>query len=84
MYLTVNFGDLNTLTSQFIQTDAESGSKAASQKQSLFTADKLQSIKAEDLEKTGKDFLKTYKEKIDHIKKDIRTNVPAVQMNISS
>ena len=39
------------------------------------TPENLTSLKAPDLEKIGKDFLKTYKQKTDGVIKDIKTTI---------
>jgi hypothetical protein len=59
IYLTANFGQLCEISGQFIDKKLEDYS----------------AIDGNDLEKVGKEFLKTYKTKTDAMLKEIRNNV---------
>ena len=73
MYLTLNFEDLYKLAHKFTPDAQEESSKKA--KEDLVTKATVSHLKAADLESIGKDFLKSYKQKVEAIIKDIRNNV---------
>lgn len=78
IYLTINFRDLCELSKRFIKNEDDA---SKSQKEDPMTPENLTSLKASDLEKIGKEFLKTYKQKTDGVIKDIKSTISQNQTN---
>lgn len=82
LYLTLNFEDLYKLSHKYTSDSHDDSSKKA--KEDLVTKDTVSHLKAADLEQIGKDFLKTYKSKVEAIIKDIRNNISTSSFQLDS
>lgn len=69
--MNLNFEGLYQLCNQYAVKDDE---KSTPNSSSSINFDKVKNVKASDLEQIGKDFLKTYKSKIEQIFKEIRAS----------
>lgn len=82
LYLTLNFEDLYKLAHKYTSDGQEESSKKA--KEDLVTKETVSHLKPADLEQIGKDFLKTYKSKVEAIIKDIRNNISTSTFQMDS
>ena len=70
VYLTLNFEELYKVCNQYAAKGEEQSTP--SQLNAAITFEKVKNLKVQELEQIGKEFLKTYKQKIEQIFKEIR------------